>query len=111
MDVCLGAHKTHVVNEFHWSDPIQKIHENPDENVCCFFILGVSPLYSQAQNIENEEARDIQTLVRTLDADLVAFQFLPRQSVMQNNSHCSRILIAWLFSGPHQHGWQRRLAR
>jgi len=41
-----------------------------------FLVLGVSPLYSQAQNIENEEARDIQTLVRTLEADVVAFQFL-----------------------------------
>ncbi len=41
-----------------------------------FLILGISPLYSQAQNIENDEARDIQTLMRTLDADVAAFQFL-----------------------------------
>jgi len=39
-------------------------------------VLGISPLYSQAQNIEDEEARDIQTLMHTLDADIVAFQFL-----------------------------------
>jgi len=39
-------------------------------------VLGISPLYSQAQNIEDEEARDIQTLMHTLDVDIVAFQFL-----------------------------------
>jgi small conductance mechanosensitive channel len=41
-----------------------------------FLILGISPVFSQAQNSENEEDRDIQELVRTLDADIVAFQFL-----------------------------------
>jgi small conductance mechanosensitive channel len=39
-------------------------------------ILGISPLNSQAQNIEDEETRDIQALMHTLDADIIAFQFL-----------------------------------
>ena len=39
-------------------------------------ILGISPLDSQAQNVGNEEARDIQTLKQTLDADIAAFQYL-----------------------------------
>jgi small conductance mechanosensitive channel len=39
-------------------------------------ILGISPVFSQAQNIEDEENRDIQALVHTLDADISAFQFL-----------------------------------
>ena len=39
-------------------------------------ILGISPLNAQAQNIEDEEISDIQALLRTLDADVVAFHFL-----------------------------------
>jgi small conductance mechanosensitive channel len=44
--------------------------------IALLLILGNTPLYSQAQNIEDEDTRDIQALVRTLDADIVAFQFL-----------------------------------
>ena len=39
-------------------------------------ILNISPVYSQAQTIGNEEAGDIQALMQSLDADLAAFQFL-----------------------------------
>jgi len=39
-------------------------------------ILNISPVYSQAQTIGNEEAGDIQALTQSLDADLAAFQFL-----------------------------------
>ncbi len=44
--------------------------------IALLLILGIAPLNSQAQNIEDEEARDIQALVSTLDADVAAFQFL-----------------------------------
>lgn len=39
-------------------------------------ILGMSSLNAQAQDIEDEEIRDIQALVQTLNADVAAFQFL-----------------------------------
>jgi small conductance mechanosensitive channel len=39
-------------------------------------ILGISPVYSQAQNTGNEEASDIQAMVSTLDADIVDFRLL-----------------------------------
>lgn len=44
--------------------------------IALLLILGTSPLYSQAQNVKDEEARDIQALVSALDADVAAFQFL-----------------------------------
>ena len=44
--------------------------------IAVLLILVNSPIYSQAQNIEGEKARDIQALMRTLDSDLAAFQFL-----------------------------------
>ena len=44
--------------------------------IAVLLILVISPLYSQAQNIEDEKARDIQALMRTLESDLAAFQFL-----------------------------------
>jgi len=39
-------------------------------------ILGISPVFSQAQNVGNEEAGDIQALVSTLHADVVEFRLL-----------------------------------
>ena len=39
-------------------------------------ILGISPVLSQAQNIEDEKTGEIQALVRTLDADIAEFQLL-----------------------------------
>jgi len=44
--------------------------------IALLLILGNTPLYAQAQNIEDEDTRDIQALVHTLDADVAAFQFL-----------------------------------
>ena len=44
--------------------------------IAVLLILVISPLYSQAQNIEDEKARDIQALMHTLESDLAAFQFL-----------------------------------
>jgi small conductance mechanosensitive channel len=39
-------------------------------------ILGSSPVFPQAQSIENEEVGDIQALVSTLDAEVVEFHLL-----------------------------------
>jgi len=39
-------------------------------------ILGISPVFPQAQNTGNEEAGDIQALVNTLDADTAEFRLL-----------------------------------
>ena len=44
--------------------------------IALLLMLGISPLYSQAQNIEDEAVRDIEALVSALDADVAAFQFL-----------------------------------
>ena len=44
--------------------------------IALLLMLGISPLYSQAQNNEDEKSRDIQALMRTLESDLAAFQFL-----------------------------------
>jgi len=44
----------------------------------CFalLILGSSPVFPQAQNIENEEVADIQALVNTLNAEVIEFRLL-----------------------------------
>ena len=44
--------------------------------IAVLLILVISPIYSQAQNIEGEKASDIQALMHTLESDLAAFQFL-----------------------------------
>ena len=44
--------------------------------IAVLLILVISPIYSQAQNIEGEKASDIEALMHTLESDLAAFQFL-----------------------------------
>lgn len=60
---------------------------NVQMKICAvLLVLAVSPLHSQTQDIESEEARNAQELMRTLAADADAFHVLHNKIETANES-------------------------